>query len=108
MLVTCIVMPAAAALATAFSTHASTVCMSVSFTGLTAVQMGHSVSASLPKQTLNKLQGGLYTLQTVHVCIDCSAKEPGKHVGRFRKPYRPVQNEGWVSKERGARTGSLF
>jgi len=110
VLIACIVILAAAALATAlsasFSTHASTVCMSVSFIGSTAFQMGCIVSSSWPKQTRGNVVSIHRKLYMIY--IDCSAQERGKHVGRFRMPYRPVQNEGWVSKERGARTGSLF
>ena len=69
MLVTCIVIPAAAALATAlsasFSTHASTVCMGVSLTGLSGIQMGCILSPSLPKHTLGNQGCGLYTLENV-------------------------------------------
>lgn len=66
MLVTCIAIPVAAALATAlfasFSIHASTVCISVSLTRLTAFSKGQTVLSSLPKQTLSNQRGGHQTL----------------------------------------------
>ncbi len=103
----CSTLSAATALSVSFQTHASTVCMSACVTALAAFQVGRIVFAIAKTDTRQPVDGSLLAVNRTssHSMFSTGAWQTCGEIG---KPYRPVQNEGWVGKERGAGTSSLF